>query len=243
VPPLPAGSLLCALCLGASGLAARGVEQEEPSPVDTVATSLPAQPPPELRGALVSAADLGLPIEWVIRDLDPSVPIDDVVAPDIDPFLGLLECPEGAIREGADGQWIARRFSAPQLPLENGLLSVEVIVEIESAADAAADREALDECEPPEFGELTVETVELEPPSTSPAGPDTSAPAEPIPATALELLSTPTADVPYPSAFDLITAYVDGHTVTVILGGVDMAVSWRPIANQIAWQIVEAIGS
>ena len=208
----------------------------------TVDGSLPADLPPELAVVLVSADDLGLPIDWTVRDLDPHTPLDEAAQADTDPFLGLLDCPSGGLREDVDVEWISRRFASPDLPLENGLLTVEVIVELESPAAADADREALDDCEAGEFAQVESTTIELGPPSSPPSSevPATEPAGDPISAVALELLSSPTAEVAYPSAFNAVSVHADGRTITVILGGVDMGVSWEPLAADIAWQLLEA---
>ena len=75
---------------------------EPGSTIETVDASVPGSLPPELEVALVNADDLGLPIDWIVRDLDPHMALDEAERADIDPFLGLLDCPDGAVREGPD---------------------------------------------------------------------------------------------------------------------------------------------
>jgi hypothetical protein len=229
--------LIAALAVATGGAADQpGTEPESTPPM--VDTSVPGSLPPELEVALVNAADLGLPIDWVVRDLDPHVLLDEAEQADTDPFLGLLDCPEGAVRENADVEWISRRFAAPDLPLENGVLAVEVIVELESAEDAEADSSLLAECTAGEFAEVTVSTIEVGPPTSDEKA--TQPEGDPINGVALELLSSPTAEVAYPSAFNLVSVNVDDRTVTVIVSGIDMGVSWEPVASDTAWQLLEA---
>ena len=172
--------------------------------------------------ALLTAEQLGVPADWVVRDADQSLLADDSVpAEDLDPFQGLLTCPDGVSGAVPDGVWVARRYSAPEVPLENGLLSVDIIVQEESSA--STDRPAFDECTVGDQDHLSVGSTTL----------DVDAGAD-VDAVTLELFASPSAVVAYPSVHDAVVASADGHTVTVVLGGVDMGASWQALADDIA---------
>jgi hypothetical protein len=189
----------------------------------------------ELASGLLSAEVLGVPPDWVIRDVDATVADDREQFAATDPFLGLLDCPEGTIREGSDRSWLARRYSAPEVPLENGLLFIEIIIEIESVDEWQQDREALDVCETAEYAEIHVDAGKLTPPGSTIDESETTA------SVAVELLSSPTAEVPYPAAFNATSVNRDDRTVTVVLGGVDMGESWQHLADEIAGTALAAL--
>jgi hypothetical protein len=187
---------------------------------------------PSLESVLIQPEVLDVPTDWTIRDLDPSLAADDELLAEMDPYLQLLRCPAGALREGPDRQWRARQFAAPELPLENGLLSVELIIEVESDEQWQDDRSALDDCDAGEQSLLTVADMELAI-EGEPEPPDAGE-AVTVPMTAIELLSSPSSAVPYPSAFNAAVVHLDDRTVSVILGGVDMGESYQRLAEQIA---------
>jgi hypothetical protein len=189
----------------------------------------------ELSSGLLSADVLGVPPDWVIRDVDATVADDREQFAATDPFLGLLDCPDGTIREGSDRSWLARRYSAPEVPLENGLLFIEIIVEIESVDEWQHDRGALEDCETAEYAEVHVDAGELTPPGSTIGENETTV------SVAIELLSSPTAEVAYPAAFNAMSVNRDDHTVTVVLGGVDMGESWQPLADDIAGTALAAL--
>jgi hypothetical protein len=145
----------------------------------------------ELSAGLFGAAELGVPDTWAARDLDPLIPEDVRLAEDADPFVGLLDCAEGVTREGVDRAWIARRFTAPEEPLDNGLLSVELILEIESAEEFSADRAALAQCQAGEQATVALTDTDLPLAIDSPVS---------APATNVAVSSEPVEAVPYPSA-------------------------------------------
>lgn len=183
-----------------------------------------------LVGGLLDADVLGVPGDWAIRDADASVVADgdQAALADLDPFLGLLACPEGTIREGSDRVWVSRRYSAPEVPLENGLLSVEIFVEVESASDAQVDRDALADCSVSEYARLSLGETEL-----------ASAEQDPLDGVTVELLASASETVPYPSAFDAVIVNADGCTVTVVLGGIDMGESWAELADDITQSAID----
>ena len=192
------------------------------APGTTEGTVAGGPPPAAMVAALLTAEQLGVPTDWVVRDADQSLLADDSVpADDLDPFQGLLTCPDDVSGAVPDGVWIARRYSAPEVPLENGLLSVDIIVQEESSA--STDRPALDECTVGDQDHLSVGATTLD----VDAGPD-------IDAVTLELFGSPSANVAYPSVHDAVVASGGGYTVTVVLGGVDMGASWQALAGDIA---------
>lgn len=209
---------------GSSDRAAESTPSTDVSGPTTPVRQRAAQLAPRVAGIL-SADVLGVPADWAIGEIGPEGggPQGDLG----DPFLGLLSCPEGTVREDATRAWIGRRFSAPEVPLENGLLSVEVVVEEEGVADWQHDRDGFSECSTSEQAQLSVESTDL-------AGSD---------AVAVELLAEPSASVPYASAFYATAVNVDGHSVTVVLGGIDMAQSWRDLADDIAVLVLDRLNT
>jgi hypothetical protein len=207
----------------------------------------------QLAGGLLNTAILGVPEEWAIRDIDQSIADDVAQFADTDPFLGLLQCPAGTIREGSDRLWLARRYTAPELPLENGMLSIEIIVEVESATEWQDDREALDDCTVGEYASLATDSTTVPYPRPANVTASTglsetteaavgSVDGQPLDAATVELLSLPTAAVAYPSAFNATSVNAGDRTVTVVVGGVDMGQSWQHVADQIVAVALEGLG-
>jgi hypothetical protein len=184
--------------------------------------TVPPDSSTELDVVLIEADVLDIPIDWAIRDLDPASLADLDDPSEFDPFLGLISCSEGTIREGEDSAWRSRQFAATELPLPNGLLSIELGIEEESDEQWEQDRAALDECQVGEQSVLTVTDTELP-----------IAGGSPVPMTTIGLLAAPSEDVPYPSAFDASIVHRGDLTAAVILGGVDMGESFQPLVDQI----------
>jgi hypothetical protein len=183
----------------------------------------------ELSAGLFGAGDVGVPDTWAVRDLDPLVPEAVRSAEDADPFLGLLDCADGVTHEGADRSWIARRFTAPETPLDNGLLSVEFILEIESAEDFAADRAALAQCQV--GSQATVDVVDADLPLPLEHAVDASA-------TEVALYSEPVEAVPYPSTFSAVVANHGGFTATAVFGGIDQGADWLVDARELVARLL-----
>jgi hypothetical protein len=225
----------------AAGGGGIGTSEPDASPRPSGVDSTVADDLADLDAVLIGADLLDVPADWLITDVDPSLSGEQLA--EFDPFLGLLSCPEGTLREAADRQWLGRRFSAPELPLENGLLSIDLVVEVESDDQWGEDRAALDECETGEQVAVTVTDTDTEPDGSQPdATPGTEA-AITVPMTRVELLSSPTSTVPYPSAVDAAFVHFDDRTVVVILGGVDMGVSYQPLVDEIAAVVIDAVQS
>jgi hypothetical protein len=201
-------------------------------PDSTAAEPEELEPLQALVGGLLTADLLGVPSDWAIRDIDSTVASDAELLADSDPFLGLLRCADGTIREGGDRAWVARGYSAPEVPLENGLLSIEIVIEDETQAQWESDRAAFEQCTVDEQTQLTVGATELDVDHV-----DTGD------AATIELLAAPSATVPYPSAFNATIVNADDRTVTVVLGGVDMGESWQHLADDIAEIVVEDLAT
>lgn len=198
-------------------------------PFEPESTLAPPSGIDELSAGLFGASELGVPDTWAVLDLDPLVPDDVRLADDADPFLGLLDCAEGVTREGTDRSWISRRFTAPEAPLDNGLLSVELIVEIEAAEAFAADRAALAQCRVGEQATLGFADAEL------PLGLD---PPVNAPATIVSLSSEPTASVPYPSVISAAVANHGGYTATAVFAGIDQGMDWQVDARDLVSRLL-----
>ena len=195
------------------------------------ATAAPATtvPPPvgldELAAGLLAAEEVGVPSQWVIRDVDPAI-MDADMAALADPLQGLVTCPDGALRPPSG--WVQRTFSGAE-PLDTGMLRVDVVLALQDAAGFAVQRDALAACTAGEESTLSVEAGSVAPVAGSPL-----APAGPtVEATTLLLTAGPTADVPYPSAYALVTANGDGHTVTAVVGGVDLGVPFAETTREL----------
>jgi hypothetical protein len=223
---------IAASCSSASSSGSAPVSSASPTP-----TTLPAVGAEQLVPGLLDADVLGVPTDWAIRDFDASLLQNAEVDADTDPFLGLLRCADGTIREEAEVVWVARTYTAPEVPLENGLLSIDIIVEAETLADWTRDRDALDDCSVSAQAEVNVSATRLTMHAqATPSTPASSAAggSREVEAATLQLLASPTAEVPYPSAFNATTINVDDRTITVVLGGVDMGQSFQPVADEIA---------
>lgn len=239
------GVLVVALCSACTGDDARSDAVESPQSVPPPGSEFSGPPfstvpfvveatlaPPEgldaLAGGLFSAPQVGAPDSWAVLDLDPLVPADLREAPDADPMQGLLTCAPGTIREGDDTAWLSRRFTAPEAPLDDGLLSVELILEIEDDGQFAADVAALAQCTVGEQAIVSTTPTRLE-------LPESAGEAE---AVNLSLLSEPTADVPFPSSYAMVTAHREDRTATVIFGGLDQGADWTDAVHEIAGRVL-----
>ena len=143
-----------------------------------------------------------------------------------------LTCPTGAVRGSA--AWLQRTFSAPEDPRQDGLLSVDIIVELEDEAAATAGRAALAGCAPvgPDTG---VQATELQITPTDASGAEIG-PA--VVATEVVMTSAPSADVPYPSATTAVSAHRGGRTVTLVLGGLDLGVPFSDSARDLVGRLL-----
>ncbi|MGH9269700.1 MAG: hypothetical protein ACRDZ2_00320, partial [Ilumatobacteraceae bacterium] len=221
-------------CTGDDADSADGtVPEAPPATIDPIPATVAAPPAnlDQLSVALLGASDVGVPDTWAIRDLDPAV-LDPVTEVEADPIQGLVTCPPGAFR--GRGAWLQRTFSAPEDPREDGVLSVDIIVEIEDEPTATAGRAALAGCAAvgPDTG---VQATELQVAPTDEAGAEVG-PA--VAATEIVVTSAPSADVPYPSATTALSAHRGGRTVTLVLGGLDLGVPFSDSARDLVGRLL-----
>lgn len=214
-----------------------------------------------LFASLPAPETIGVPPDWAVRELTSRSAPELLEAPDADPLLGLLQCPDGVLRELPTVPWVARRLATPGVELENGLLAIELIVEDESKDEFDADVTALTEtCTADEqvvvetstttldltaasaesvvatsSGDSSPTTGVLVAPKTSVAGTSTSGTS--LDATVISVRSAPTAAVPYASAWTLVTANDGERTATVLLSGLDFGDDWTEFAPPIAAQL------
>lgn len=171
-------------------------------------------PPPagleELSPGLLSNVQAGVPDSWFPLDLDPAIVDDPDLAGDIDPFRGLLMCPAGVVRDDV-APWIARRFSSLDAPLDNGLQSLEIAMELETADEFAADVARLAECT---VGDQA--TLVLAPGSVMVPDGDV---ARVVDATFVLVRSEATDDVPFPTVHQAVWAHDGGFSVMIVFGG------------------------
>ena len=212
--------------------AAGGSVAALPLPPSTPPTA--TQPPPadldELAAGLLGSDEIGLPASWTIRDVDPAIMDDDMAALS-DPLQSLATCPDGALRPAAG--WLQRTFSGAE-PLDTGMLRVDLILAVEGAHAFAARRAELAGCTAGEESFAEASEVMLAPLDGEPlaaVGPE-------IPATALVLSIGPTAEVAYPSSYAVVTANLDGHTVTAVVGGVDLGVPFDATTRQLVGRVL-----
>lgn len=229
-----------AACSGDDDTAPSTSATSLPPPIETIAGE--TAPPPvgldQLGAGLLGAGDVGVPDTWAIRDLDPAI-MDPVLEAEADPFQGLVSCPAGALR--GTGTWLQRTFRAPEDPLDNGLLSIDLIIEAEDDATAEAGRAALAACAP--VGpDTAVEVLEVQltvagetTTSATPAG-------DPVTATQVLVSSGPSADVPYPSVAAAVTARRNGRTVTIVLAGLDLGVPLADLAEDLVGRLLARLG-
>ena len=213
-----------------------GAPRSTPAPpTSIVGTTLP--PPDaveELSPGLLGAPAVGVPDDWAALDFDPAVVDDPALSGDIDPFRGLLVCPEGVLRD--DGApWLARRFSAVEAPMDNGLLTVELILELEADGDHEADVRRLQECAVGPGVTVRWFDGRFDDPET-PA-------VTGLPYAGLRLQAEPTDATPFPIAYEAIWAHAGEHTVVAILGGQPTGGDWPVAARRIAAQALVALGS
>ena len=198
-----------------------------------------------LTPGLLNAEVLGVPADWAVRDLDFTVADDADQFADTDPFLGLLQCPDGTVREGSDRRLAGAPSTPPRrYPSRTACSRSRSSSRSSPPTEWDEDRAALDDCTTAEQAEVA---VVIHParrfpsrPTPSTAGEEDGETGQPPPS---ELLASPTADVPYPSAFNATTVNVDEHTVTVIVGGIDMGESWQRLADDIAVAAISGLAS
>ena len=193
-------------------------------------------PPPaagveELSPGLLGALEMGVPDTWAALDFEPGLVTDPALAGDIDPFRALVTCPPGALRDDT-APWIARRFSAIDAPMDNGLLSVELLLESEPASEHIADLERLSRCTAVADATLTTSAASLEVPTV---------PARTVEGQRWRVTTEPTDDIPFPYTFQAVWAHDGDVTVAVILGGQPATADWPEAADRLAGRALAAL--
>jgi hypothetical protein len=184
----------------------------------------------QLAAGLLAADEVGVPAAWTIRDVDPAI-MDADMAALADPLQGLATCPDGALRPGSG--WLQRTFSGAE-PLDTGMLRVDLLLAVQDDAGFAAQRAALASCASGEESTLEVAAGTVTPLDGVPLAPV----GPPVEATTLLLSAGPTADVPYPSSYALVTANRGGRTITAVVGGVDLGVPFDETTRELVGRLL-----
>jgi len=200
----------------------------DPSTTEPTTTAIDIDAYDRLAAVLPDAVELDLPADWVTRQLDPTVVLDDDLIIDFDPFLGLVTCDDGVLREGTDVAWVERSIVGPALPLDDGLLGVRATIERESEEQSAADAAAVVRCVPT-GAQVLIEPSEI---TIDVAG-------RSVDAQQLRVSSSPTEDVPFPGSFSYVVAHDGDTTATVLLHGLDMGQDWTTRTADIVARILE----
>jgi hypothetical protein len=170
----------------------------------------------ELADTLLDREQLELAGDWVTRDLDPRTELDPALEADFDPFLGLVECPDGVLREGPDVVWAERSIVSPSDPADDGLLSVRMTIERESEDAYLADVAELAACTP------TNPQVLMD-----------------VDEGGVRVTAAPTAEVAFPSAFSYTVTHAGEWTVSVLMYGLDLGHDWDARSDLVAEQILD----
>lgn len=178
-----------------------------------------------LTAAILDADDVGVPAGWVVRDADPAF-MDQYLLAEADPFHALVACADDALRPGEE--WLQRTYLAPDQPLDDGLLRVDLIV-ANVAADTSDRHAAFETCSA-EGSEVSVTVTDID---VTPRGGQS-----PVRGTALIVTAGPSADVPYPSAYVAVSAVAGGRDVTAVMGGLDQGVGWTNQVQELAEQML-----
>ncbi len=196
------------------------------SPLDSVLSSPPGLI--ELSPGLFSSSEIGVPDAWAPTDLDPTLLTDPDFAGDVDPFRGAVTCPDGVVRD-TEAPWIARRFSTVDFPLASGLFSIEMILELESAAEFEADVTQLPDCTPSE------QTTIIAASGTLPA------PSDRTPYRLIDATSDATTQVPYESAATALWSHEGDFSVTVIFSGTSPHDDWSADIENLSARLLRAL--
>jgi hypothetical protein len=216
---------------GSSGLpstdTSAGVTSDSLDPGLEAGTTLaPPDALDELVPGLLASDLVGVPQDWFILDLDPALVDDPAFAGDLDPFRGLVDCPSGAVRS-LDAPWLARRFGVADTFLDNGVLSIEVIVHLDDASGHAERLSRLQDCVPNTDGTELVWSDSTVVDEEIPA-------AVGLPTDVLRIDAEPDEQTPFPYALVATWIERDGFSVTAIVGGEPPADGWDAIAERVA---------
>jgi hypothetical protein len=201
--------------------------------VEAGTTLPPPQALDELVPGLLASDRVGVPPDWFILDLDPALVDDPTFAADLDPFRGLLDCPAGAVRS-LDAPWLARRFSVAETFLDNGVLSIEVIVHVDDAQGHAERLALLQDCAP------TGDGTELVWSDSTVADEETPG-AVGVPTDVLRIDGAPDEQTPF--AYTSVATWLErsGFSVTAIVGGEPPADGWGAISERVAVDALSAL--
>jgi hypothetical protein len=201
--------------------------------VEAEATLPPPQALDELVPGLLASDLVGVPADWFILDLDPALVDDPAFAADLDPFRGLVDCPAGSIRS-LDAPWLARRFSVADTFLDNGVLSIEVIVHLDDAAGHAERLVRLQDCAP------TVDGTELAWSDSVVTDEETPA-AVGVATDVVRIDGAPDEQTPFP--YTLVATWIErsGFSVTAVVGGEPPPDGWAAISERVAVDALSAL--
>jgi hypothetical protein len=211
--------------------AASPPEGTEPGSRVTTTIGLGTLPPAplaldELIAGLPSSDAVGVPLDWAILDLDPALVDDPDYDGDIDPFRGLIDCPPDAVRS-ATHPWLARRFTMGETLLDNGVLSTELIVEINDESGHDASMKLMQSCTATDEGTtLAWRTTEVS---------DSETPeAIGVSLTELRIDSAPTEQTPFPYTIVATWLHRGDFEVAAVIGGDLPGSDWSAAAERLA---------
>jgi hypothetical protein len=180
-----------------------------------------------LAAVLLTPAAVGVPDTWAIRDLDPDVPAEQLASDDLDIAFGVAGCPLAPPATGADGTWLRRSFAAPDEPLDNGLLAIEIVAEVQDDGAFAGRLDDVDRC----LDEVDDALVGVE---SQPLDPDTEG-------VVLTVGAAPSALVAFPSRHGIAIVHAGERTVTVAFSGIDQGQDWSTDAVELADRVLELL--
>lgn len=175
---------------------------------------------------------MGVPETWAIRDLDPAI-MDDALTLDADPFQGFLSCDDATLRPQQG--WIQRTFTAPERPLDNGLLRIDLIVAVQDAASFDENLGGLGSCTT-SSGDAALQSSEVEIAPLAESGATVSGIV--LDGGEIQLSAGPSSEVPYPSAYTAVTTNADGRTVTAVVSGIDTGVPLSDATRRLVGQLL-----
>jgi hypothetical protein len=183
-----------------------------------------------LSAALLGPTEVGVPDSWAIRDLGPDVPPEQLQADDTRIAFGVIDCPIAPPARETAEPWLSRRFAAPEVPLDNGLLQIEIIVEIDTTSQDTDRAAELDSCEANEYTEIvTTERDVITPGGNNPGGSEA------------EIFASPSSDVAFPSRHAIVTAHDADRNVTVVFSGLDTGISWARDASDLSDRVLDLL--
>lgn len=180
-----------------------------------------------LADALPSAAEAGVPASWSVRDLQAGLGEAEIPTDELDPFRGVVECPDAFLAFVEGGPWAERKFNGIE-PSPAGVLIVRVQLVRENSAAWERRQDLLAECEA-----ASVDAFVEREPSLVAVGP-----AEDVGAQRLAVFSSATADAPFPSQVVYLTAHLDGVTAAAAVFGLNEAEPFDDTAAPLLGQVL-----